>query len=71
MSVGMASSVSEMGLESRPERQATGNLVRRKLTQRVAFGLAWLSAFVAVAALVWIVEDDDITRQEGVKGQQR
>ncbi len=55
MSVGMASSVSETGLERKAERQATGNLARRKLTQRVAFGLAWLSAFVAIAALVWIV----------------
>lgn len=55
MSAGMASSVSEMGLERGRMQRATGNLARRKVTQKVAFGLAWLSAFVAVAALVWIV----------------
>ena len=55
MSAEMASSVSEMRLERSRTQRATRNLARRKLTQKVAFGLAWLSAFVAVAALLWIV----------------
>lgn len=36
-------------------RTPRGNLARRKLTQTVAFGFAWLAGFLAIAALVWIV----------------
>jgi phosphate transport system permease protein len=32
-----------------------GSLLRRKIGQAAAFGLIWLSGFLAVAALVWIV----------------
>ena len=51
----MSSYVSDVRLERGTARQATGNLARRKLTQKVAFGLAWLSALLAVAVLMWIV----------------
>ncbi len=34
---------------------ASGNLFRRKLVQKVAFSLIWLAAFLAVAALLWII----------------
>jgi phosphate transport system permease protein len=36
-------------------QRAWGSLGRRKLTQTVAFGFAWLAGFLAIAALVWIV----------------
>lgn len=36
-------------------RYATGNLTRRKLAQKAAFSLIWLAAFLAVAALLWII----------------
>ena len=51
----MSSYVSDVRLERGIARRSTGNLARRKLTQKVAFGLAWLSALLAVAALVWII----------------
>ena len=46
---------SDVRLERKAARQATSNLARRQLAQNVAFALAWLSALLAVAALVWIV----------------
>jgi len=35
--------------------RASGNLARRKLDQNVAFAFVWLAAFLAVAALIWII----------------
>ena len=54
-SIEMSSRVSDVRLERRAARQAASNLARRQLTQNVAFALAWLSAFLAVAASVWII----------------
>ncbi len=36
-------------------QQKTGNLVRRKLAQNIAFTLVWLSGLLAVAVLVWVI----------------
>jgi phosphate transport system permease protein len=47
--------VSDVSLGRATARPASGSLGRRKLTQAIAFGFAWLAGFVAVAALVWIV----------------
>ncbi len=41
--------------EKRTGAKAAGNLARRKLIERVAFGLTWVSGFIAVAVLVWII----------------
>jgi phosphate transport system permease protein len=55
MSTEMSSRVSQIPLQSRAAQQTSGNLARRKLTQNVAFAFVWLAAFVAVAALIWII----------------
>lgn len=36
-------------------QQKTGNLARRKLAQNIAFALVWLSGFLAVAVLAWVI----------------
>ncbi len=54
-SIEISSCASDVRLERRAARQAASSLARRQLTQNVAFGLAWLSAFLAVTASVWII----------------
>lgn len=39
----------------RSSHQASSNLACRKLVQNVAFAFVWLAAFLAVAALIWII----------------
>jgi phosphate transport system permease protein len=51
----MSAPISEAQLERRTAQQASGNLARRKFSQRVAFAFVWLAGFLAVAALVWII----------------
>jgi phosphate transport system permease protein len=51
----MSAPISEAQLERRTAQQASGNLARRKFSQRVAFAFVWLAGFLAVAALVWIL----------------
>jgi phosphate transport system permease protein len=51
----MTSSVAEIQQESMASGLTAGSVARRKLTQTIAFGFTWLAAFIAVAALVWIV----------------
>ncbi len=37
------------------DRIKEGNLARRKLGQKIAFGFVWLTGFIAVAIVVWII----------------
>jgi phosphate transport system permease protein len=51
----MSAPVSEVQLERRTAQQASGDLARRKFSQRVVFAFFWLAGFLAVAALIWII----------------
>jgi len=52
-STDVSSSTAKVKTGDRP--QTAGSLGRRKLVQTVAFGFVWLSAFIAIGVLLWII----------------
>lgn len=51
----LSARVVETRLERSGTAQTARSLARRKLAQKIAFGLFWLAGFLALAALVWII----------------